>query len=119
MMVGGPGDYTVEEAITQAQALLDAHPHFVLLMLWCRDCQYARDVFRRYGVLDKIYVFELDRIEDQAKAAPLAEGFATISGDNWVPTIWFNRELFGTEVQLRELEEEGRLEEEFRELGLL
>lgn len=86
---------------------------------WCPDCHYVYKVWNTYGVKSKVYILELDKMDDQTEAQKLEEAFTEISGRKWVPTIFFNGKKFGTEQDLKALDKDGKLEDQFKAVGLL
>ncbi|CEP22405.1 GRX8 [Cyberlindnera jadinii] len=92
---------------------------FMISKSWCPDCHYAQAIWKKYGVSSKVTVLELDKLEDQKKATELEKEFTALSGRKWVPTIWFNGEVFGTEQTLKQLESLDQTEEVFKKAGLL
>lgn len=103
---------------SKAQAYIDKNKFFMISKSWCPDCHYAEAIFKKYGVLSKVEILELDKI-DPKQAAELEKAFTAIAGRKWVPTIWFNGETFGTEQTLKQFESLDKTEEEFKKAGLL
>ncbi|CDK24763.1 unnamed protein product [Kuraishia capsulata CBS 1993] len=102
----------------KAHSLISQHQFLMLSKSWCPDCHYAIAIFKKYGVLDKVHILELDKLEE-SEASQLEKAFTQISGRKWVPTIFANGEKFGTEEDLKRLESYDSTEEEFRKIGLL
>ncbi|KAG7864113.1 hypothetical protein KL919_000141 [Ogataea angusta] len=93
--------------MVSAQELVKQHRFLMLSKSWCPDCHYAIAVFKKYNVLDKIALVELDKMPAN-QATELEKQFTAISGRKWVPTIFFNGEVFGTEQTLKELDPSDR-----------
>ncbi|KAH3664620.1 uncharacterized protein OGAPODRAFT_9019 [Ogataea polymorpha] len=100
-----------------AQELVKQHRFLMLSKSWCPDCHYAIAVFKKYNVLDKITLVELDKMPPK-EAGELEKQFTALSGRKWVPTIFFNGEVFGTEQTLKELESRDMLPGAFEKAGL-
>lgn len=101
-----------------AEQYIQEHTYLMSSKSWCPDCHYAKAVFKKYGVLDKVYTIELDKL-DPKEAAVLEKQFTAISGRKWVPTIFFNGKVFGTEETLKKLESTDATESAFKAAGLL
>ncbi|KAG7904004.1 hypothetical protein KL925_000626 [Ogataea polymorpha] len=99
-----------------AQELVKQHRFLMLSKSWCPDCHYAIAVFKKYNVLDKITLVELDKMPPK-EAGELEKQFTALSGRKWVPTIFFNGEVFGTEQTLKELESRDMLPGAFEKAG--
>ncbi|KAG7700021.1 hypothetical protein KL930_000708 [Ogataea haglerorum] len=98
--------------MASAQDLVKQHRFLMLSKSWCPDCHYAIAVFKKYKVLDKITLVELDKMPPK-EAAELEKQFTALSGRKWVPTIFFNGAVFGTEQTLKELESRDLLPSAF------
>lgn len=105
--------------MVKATDYLKNNRFFMISKSWCPDCHYAQAIWKKYGVSSKVTVLELDKLEDQKKATELEKEFTALSGRKWVPTIWFNGEVFGTEQTLKQLESLDQTEEVFKKAGLL
>ncbi|GMG38503.1 unnamed protein product [Ambrosiozyma monospora] len=104
--------------VNQAQQLIKANKFLMLSKSWCPDCHYAIRIFEKYHVLNKVKLVELDKM-NQKEALELEKEFTAISGRKWVPTIFFNGKVFGTEQTLKQLESQDATEKTFKENGLL
>ncbi|GME99296.1 hypothetical protein B5S28_g3763 [[Candida] boidinii] len=102
----------------KAEELVSKNKYLMLSKSWCPDCHYAIAVFKKYGVLNKVELVELDKMDPKA-AFELEKEFTAISGRKWVPTIFFNGKKFGTEQDLAKLESLDSTEKAFKEAGLL
>ncbi|KAG7750945.1 hypothetical protein KL911_003391 [Ogataea haglerorum] len=98
--------------MASAQDLVKQHRFLMLSKSWCPDCHYAIAVLKKYKVLDKITLVELDKMPPK-EAAELEKQFTALSGRKWVPTIFFNGAVFGTEQTLKELESRDLLPSAF------
>ncbi|KAH3660228.1 hypothetical protein OGAPHI_007433 [Ogataea philodendri] len=103
--------------MVSAKQLIQDNKFLVLSKSWCPDCHYATAVFKKYGVLDQVKFVELDKLPSN-EALELEKQFTAISGRKWVPTIFFNGEVFGTEATLKQLESLDKLPGEFEKAGL-
>ncbi|CAK7897070.1 glutaredoxin-1 [[Candida] anglica] len=108
-----------QKYIDKAQALIDKHPFLMLSKSWCPDCHYAYRVWDQFKVTDKVHVIELDKMDNQSEAIELEKGFTHIAGRKWVPTIFFNGKVWGTEQDLKRLASEDKLEESFKKENLI
>lgn len=104
--------------VSKAQKYIDANKFFMLSKSWCPDCHYVQAILKKYKIESKVTVLELDKMEPK-EAEELEKGFTAISGRKWVPTIWFNGKVFGTEQTLKEMESLDKTEKVFKEAGLL
>ena len=107
------------EYLERAQYLIDNYPYLMLSKSWCPDCHYTYDIWDQYNVKDKIRIIELDKFEDHNEAEELERAFTEISGRKWVPTIYFNGKVLGTEEDLKRWSKEGKLTEIFTETKLI
>lgn len=85
---------------------------------WCPDCHYAINIFKKYNVLNKVKIVELDKMPSSA-AFKLEKEFTEISGRKWVPSLFFNGKFWGNEGDLKTLESTEKTETEFKKEGLL
>lgn len=108
-----------QEYYQKASDLIKTHPYLMLSKSWCPDCQYALQVWEKYGVSDKVHVIELDKLKDQKESQKLEEAFNQIYGRKWVPIIFFNGSKFGTEEDLKSWEEDGTLSKVFKNAKLI
>lgn len=106
-------------SIKRATQLIEENQFLMLSKSWCPDCHYTYSIWKKYGVFDKIKIIELDKFENQKEALDLELAFTKISGRKWVPTIFFNKQRFGTEEDLKKLESLDQTEQVFRKAGLL
>lgn len=86
---------------------------------WCPDCHYTYEIWDKYNVRDKVHIVELDKFEDQKEAEELENAFTQISGRKWVPSIFFNGKLLGTEEDLKRWSKEGTLTKVFTDAKLI
>lgn len=101
-----------------AQELIKAHKFLMLSKSWCPDCHYAIAVFKKYQVLNKVHLVELDKMNESV-ALKLEKEFTEISGRKWVPSIFVNGKFWGNEQTLSSLESTDKTESLFKEIGLL
>lgn len=104
--------------VAKASDLISQNKFFMSSKSWCPDCKYAKSVFNKYNCLDKVKIVELDKMSPK-EAAPLEDEITAIAGRKWVPTIFFNGKIFGTEQTLKDLERKGKTEETFKKAGLI
>ncbi|CUM64568.1 uncharacterized protein PRCAT00002175001 [Priceomyces carsonii] len=102
----------------KAENYISLNPYLMISKSWCPDCHYAYRIWERYNARDKVYIIELDKFEDVEEAKQLEEAFAEIAGRKWVPTIFFNGKVFGTEEDLKRLENEGKLTQVLKDANL-
>ncbi|QPG76973.1 hypothetical protein FOA43_004367 [Brettanomyces nanus] len=98
--------------------LIKKSKFFMISKSWCPDCNYTKAIFKKYNVLDKVTILELDKM-DPKKADELEKQFTAIAGRKWVPTIFFDGKVFGTEGTLKNLESTDATEKAFKDAGLL
>lgn len=108
-----------DEYTTKANNLIAEHPYLMLSKSWCPDCHYVYNLFQNLGIYDKLHIIELDKFQDQQDATALETAFTEIVGKKWVPLLFFKGKYWGNEQDLKQLREQGQLEAEFKELGLL
>lgn len=101
-----------------AADLVKQHRFLMLSKSWCSDCHYAINIFKKYNVLDKIYLLELDKM-NTVESLKLEKEFTAISGRKWVPSLFFNNKFWGNETFLKKLESLDQTEAEFKKVGLL
>lgn len=103
--------------MSSALELIKNHRFLMLSKSWCPDCHQAIRFFENYGVLPKVHVVELDKMEESA-ATKLEAEFTAISGRKWVPSLFFNGSFWGNEETLAELEKKGGMDTAFTDAGL-
>lgn len=108
-----------ENYLDEAKDLIRKHPYLMLSKSWCPDCHYAYSIWDRYGVSNTIHVIEFDKMSDQERAQKLEDAFFSLAPRRWVPTIFFNGSVWGTEQNLKDLDHEGKLEEALKKEGLI
>lgn len=98
--------------------LLKSHKFLQFSASWCPDCRYANSVWRKLGIENKIYVFDIASFprptQEQWRVA-----FQEATGSRNLPSIYYNGSLWGTESRLHALEKNGTLTDELKKLGLL
>lgn len=104
--------------MSRAADLIKQHRFLMLSKSWCPDCHYAINVFKKYNVLDKVYLVELDKMNQQ-ESLSLEKEFTAISGRKWVPSLFFNNKFWGNEGTLKKLESLDQTEAEFKKAGLV
>lgn len=105
--------------LDKVKKIIAEHPFVMLSKSWCPDCHYTYGIWERYGVMSKIHIIELDKFEDQENAMHLERAFTEFAGRKWVPSLFFNGEFIGTEKDLKDWDEQGRLDEVFKKSGLI
>ncbi|QOU22007.1 hypothetical protein BRETT_002171 [Brettanomyces bruxellensis] len=65
----------------KAAELIKANKYFMSSKSWCPDCKYAKAIFQKYGVLDKVKIVELDKI-DPKEAESLEKEITAIVGES-------------------------------------
>lgn len=108
-----------QKYVQKAENLIKANPYLMISKSWCPDCHYTYKVWEKYNVKNKIHIIEFDKFEDQKEALELEKAFTEIAGRKWVPTIFFNGELLGTEQDLKRWESEDKLEAIFKSAKLI
>lgn len=109
----------MSQYIEKAQSILRAHRFVQLTAGWCPDCVYANSIWKKYGVLDKVYLFDISKLPTREEGNAYRDAFHEISGIRWLPTIFVNGTKWGTEADLRRLDKEGKLVDELKKVGLL
>ena len=105
--------------VKKANQLINDHQFLMLSKSWCPDCHYAYKIWDRFNVKDKVHIIELDKFADQKEAVELEKAFTAIAGRKWVPTLFFNGKLFGTEQDLKSWDSKDELEEVFKKEKLI
>ncbi|KAI5950035.1 hypothetical protein CANMA_005389 [Candida margitis] len=105
--------------INKVKTLISQHPYLMLSKSWCPDCHYVYNLFKQEGIYDKLYIIELDQLQDQDEATSLENAFTEIVGKKWVPSLFFQGRYWGNEQDLKNLRKQGELESEFKKLKLL
>lgn len=104
--------------MVNATDLIKQHKFLMLSKSWCPDCHYAINIFKKYNVLDKVYLVELDKLSNN-EAIKLESEFTAISGRKWVPSLFFNGKFWGNESTLKKFESLDQTKEEFEKVNLL
>lgn len=102
----------------KAQNYINSHKYFQLSKSWCPDCHYTYALWKRYGVSDKFFILELDKMADQKEAYELEKAFTQLAGRKWVPFIWIDGKPFGCEKDLENLASLDKLDDWFKQVGL-
>lgn len=102
-----------------ARLLINAHRYLMISKSWCPDCHYVYNIWDSFGLRDKVHIIELDKFEDQNEAVRLEAKFTAISGRKWVPTIFFNGRMLGTEADLKAWQLDGTLKQRFISEGII
>ncbi|KAH3674527.1 hypothetical protein WICPIJ_009540 [Wickerhamomyces pijperi] len=95
------------EYLAKAKQYISANPFFFISKSWCPDCHYLERTLVQNNLRSKFVVLELDKLADQNEARQLELAFTEIAGRKWVPTIWKNGEVWGTERDVKDLERQG------------
>lgn len=95
------------EYLTKAQEYITNNPYFFISKSWCPDCHYLERVLSENGLRSKFTVLELDKMADQSEAHRLELAFTELAGRKWVPTIWKQGQVWGTEKDVQVLERQG------------
>lgn len=113
--------YQIEHDVVNqtASQLMASHKFLMISKSWCPDCHYVYKIWDKFDVASKVFIIELDKFENEMAARKLENEFTELSGRKWVPTLFFNGELLGTEADLKKWEQENSLEEHFEKAGLL
>ncbi|SCW01771.1 LAFE_0E06898g1_1 [Lachancea fermentati] len=108
----------MSQYVTKAKQIISSHKFVQLTASWCPDCVYAKSVWNKYGVTDKVYFFEISGFsrDEQAK---YRDAFHQVCGVRNLPTIFVDGSVWGTERELHKFERSGKLEEELKRIGLL
>lgn len=104
-------------ANTDAAKLRQEYEILMVSKSWCPDCHYMQKIWKDFGLEDRAHIVELDKIEDKDYALALENEFAAISGEHWVPTIFFRAsDAIKTDRHFRQWEKDGVLAEELQKL---
>lgn len=98
--------------------LLKAHKYVQFSASWCPDCAYANSVWKKLGIDDKIYVFDIGSMPT-AEQQQWRAAFMQATGSRNLPTIYVNGRIWGTESQLHSYENSGTLKQELNKIGLI
>lgn len=98
--------------------LISKNKHFQFSADWCPDCQYANSIWTKYDITEKLFIFDIGSFPkpDQEKWRAT---FQEITGSRNLPTIMVDGKIWGTEKELHEHENNGTLEAELKNIGLL
>lgn len=76
-------------------------------------------IWDKYGLSSLVYILELDKLELQDLASQLEQEFAALSGEKWVPTIFFSSaDKYKTDRHFREWEKSESTKEELKKLDI-
>lgn len=106
------------EYLEKAQQIIKDNNYVMLSKTWCGDCKFTYQVWDQYNVKSKIHIIELDLFPDQDEAKDLEDAFIKIAGKKWVPTIFLKGDRFD-ELDLKNWQQQGILEDKFKYYGLL
>lgn len=77
------------------------------------------NIWDKYHLNSLVHILELDKLEDQEHASQLEQEFASLSGEKWVPTIFFNSaEVYKTDRHFREWEDLKTTDSELKKLSI-
>ena len=106
------------ELVPKVLELHKSHKVLQFSASWCPDCRYANSVWKKLGIENKIFVFDIASFprpdQEQWRSA-----FQQVTGSRNLPSIYYNGTLWGTESQLHAFENNGTLRDELRKIGLL
>lgn len=113
--------YQIEHDVADqpASQIIASHQFLMISKSWCPDCHYVYKIWEKFNVASKIFIIELDKFENEKVASRLENEFTAISGRRWVPTMFFNGKLLGTDADLKKWEQGNSLREHFQKAGLL
>ncbi|GCE97310.1 glutathione-disulfide reductase grx8 [Zygosaccharomyces mellis] len=106
------------ELVPKVLELLKSHKFLQFSASWCPDCRYANSVWRKLGIENKIYIFDIACFPRSAQEQ-WRSAFQQATGSRNLPSIYCNGNLWGTESQLHAFEKKGTLQDELRKVGLL
>ncbi|KAI5965392.1 uncharacterized protein KGF55_001613 [Candida pseudojiufengensis] len=92
-----PKKYISTSETLDAKSLIAKHKYLMVSKSIGTGSRYVFNIFRRYKIIDKLYIIQLDQFEDTKKAKELEDEFNEIMGGNWLPQLYFNHRRWGTE----------------------
>ncbi|CEP60456.1 glutathione-disulfide reductase GRX8 LALA0_S01e11298g [Lachancea lanzarotensis] len=108
----------MSEYVNEAKEVISSQKFVQLSANYCPDCVYANSIWKKFGVLDKILLFEIGAF-DRATQLKYRDAFEQVAGIRNLPTIFVNGKVWGTERELHRFEKNGTLSEELKKIGLL
>lgn len=104
--------------VSKVKELIKGHQFFQLTASWCPDCVYANSVWKRFGVEDKIQMFDIGALS-QSEREQWRQAFQKVTGSRNLPTVLVNGKFWATESELHRFEAAGTLKEELKKINLL
>lgn len=103
----------------EALSLIKKNRILMVSKSWCPDCHYILNIWEKYDIKELVHIIELDKLKDQEHASQLEQEFAILSGEKWVPTIFFNSpETYKTDRHFRDWEKSESTKRELHKLGI-
>ncbi|EDO14582.1 hypothetical protein Kpol_337p4 [Vanderwaltozyma polyspora DSM 70294] len=103
---------------TKAKEIINSHQFVQFSANWCPDCVYANSVWSKFGVSDKVHVFDIGNLSKDEQAQ-WRDAFESVSKIRNLPTIFVNGKAWGTESELHKYESKGTLKDELSKIGLI
>ncbi|GMM39427.1 hypothetical protein FOG51_03855 [Hanseniaspora uvarum] len=112
---------TYEQAKAEVEEIVSNNKYVFFTASWCPDCVYLKEIFNKYGILDKFYIWELSRYEKGSDDFKLYTKvwFEEAFGQQNIPLLFVNGVYLGTEHQIRSWEKHGKIEENLKKLELI
>ncbi|SCU84462.1 LAFA_0D10088g1_1 [Lachancea sp. 'fantastica'] len=108
----------MSEYVNEVKEVIASQKVVQLTANWCPDCVYANSVWKKFGVSQKVLLFEIGGF-DRTTQQKFRDAFEQVAGIRNLPTIFVNGKVWGTERELRKFEKKGTLENELKKIGLL
>lgn len=103
-----------------ANELVSSHKFVQLSASWCPDCVYSNNIWKKFGVTDKIYNYDIAAVTDsRSEWNEIRDAFLKATGSRNLPTLYVDGKVWGTEADLHRFEENGTLQQELQKIGLL
>lgn len=104
--------------VSKVKDLVKAHKFLQFSASWCPDCVYANSIWKKFGVENKIHIFDIGSLP-ASEQQQWRNAFQVATGSRNLPTIIVNGSFWGTESELHRFESKGTLQQELTKIGIL
>lgn len=104
--------------VSKVKQLITSHQFLQFTANWCPDCVYANSLWKRYGVENKIHLFDVGPMANDEREQ-WRKAFQKVTGSRNLPTVVVNGKFWATESELHAFESKDILKEELQKIGLL
>ncbi|CDO92408.1 unnamed protein product [Kluyveromyces dobzhanskii CBS 2104] len=106
--------------IAIAREVVSSHRFVQLSAGWCPDCVYSNSIWKKYGVTDKIFNYDIAEVTNsRSEWNEIRDSFQKATGSRNLPTLYVDGKVWGTEAELHKFERNGTLKKELQKIGLL